>query len=305
MRSWQLTRDRLVRLATILAGIVSGQAVLYGPSLLGAKVLLPVDILAGAGIYLPRTPEVKSIQIQNIYLSDLIYVFEPARRFAAAELRAGRLPMWAPYQYAGAPFVAPMYSPFLALEYLTSSPVVLAWGQLLAALVAGLGAYLFFRRTLEVGFWPAAFAAWCYPLTGFFVFWQGYPTGLSVYWLPWLLLAVHQIARRSNRSEQPRNDQPSHGEAGSSRRLHIRSMGARAFAPGALAVFTCLVLISGHIDVAGQVLLISGFYGLWCLYDAQPKAWFGSQARKTAMTLVVGWTLGLMLAAPHLLPLLE
>ena len=163
-------RDLLI----LLAGIILGQAILYGPSLTGRKILLPLDILAWPGIYLPRTPEVARIEPQNLFLTDLLYLTEPARRFAAAEVHAGRLPMWAPYHFAGAPFIWPKFSPFLALQCSTASPVVLAWTQLLAAIVAGLGAYLFGRRVLLVGFWPAAICAWCYPLTGFFVFWQGY-----------------------------------------------------------------------------------------------------------------------------------
>ena len=166
---------------------------------------------------------------------DLVLLMEPQRRFAAAEVAAGRLPMWAPYDFAGAPFIWPKFSPFLALEYCTKSPVVLAWGALAAALVAGLGAYGFFRRALAVGFWPAAICAWCYPLTAFFIFWQGYPTDLAVYWLPWLLLAVEGTVR------------------------------GRRLAPAGLGVVTGLVLVSGHLDVAGQVLLGSGLYGLWRL----------------------------------------
>jgi hypothetical protein len=70
-------------------------------------------------------------------------------------------------------------------------------------------------------------------------------------------------------------------------------------------VVTCLVLISGQLDVAAQVLLASGFYGLWCLLQAHPKQWFQRQARRTALTLAVAWGLGFLLAAPYILPVLE
>ena len=88
--------------------------------------------------------------------SDMIYHSEPARRFAAAEIRAGRLPMWTPWNFAGAPFVWPKFSPFLAMESCTESPFVLPWSQMVVAIMAGLGAYLFCLRVLGVGFWPAA-----------------------------------------------------------------------------------------------------------------------------------------------------
>ena len=147
---------RPARLLIVLAGIILGQAILYGPSLAGRKILLPLDILAEPTYYLPHTPEVAKIELHNVARTDLIDVNEPARRFAAAELHAGRLPMWTPYNFAGAPFIWPKFSPFLALQCLTASPVVLAWSQLLAAIVTGLGAYFFCRRVLAVSFWPAA-----------------------------------------------------------------------------------------------------------------------------------------------------
>ena len=77
--------------------------------------------------------------------------------------------------------------------------MILPWVQLLAAMTAGLGFYLFCRRVLGVGFWSATIPAWCYPMTGFFVFLQSYPTCGAVYWLPWLLLAV------TERSGEPPN----------------------------------------------------------------------------------------------------
>jgi hypothetical protein len=263
-------------LVIVLAGIVLGQVILYGPSLAGWRILLPLDNLAEPTVYLPRTAEVEQIEPHNPSRSDLIYLAEPARRFAVAELHAGRLPMWTPYNFAGAPFIWPKFSPYAALQCLTASPVALAWAQLLTALVAGLGAYLFCRCVLGVGFWPAAIVSWCYPLTGFYVLWQGYGPSLSASWLPWILLAVDQTVR-----------------------------GARARAPIALSVVTCLVLVSGQLDVAAQVLLASGCYGLWCLYDACPGQWFQCRARKAVLALAVGWGLGLLLAAPYVLPVLE
>ena len=267
---------RLARLLIVLAGIILGQAILYGPSLAGRKILLPLDILAEPTYYLPHTPEVAKIELHNVARTDLIDVNEPARRFAAAELHAGRLPMWTPYNFAGAPFIWPKFSPFLALQCLTASPVVLAWSQLLAAIVTGLGAYFFCRRVLAVSFWPAAITSWCYPLTGFFVLWQGYNTCLPVVWLPWMLLAVDKTVR-----------------------------GGSALAPIGLSVVTGLVLIGGQLDVAAQVLLTSGLYGLWRLGEVHRKQWFQRPARKAALALGMAWGLGFLLATPYILPVLE
>src|SRR5271169_4983549 len=126
---------RLPGFLLVLAGIVLGQAVLYGPSLAGNKILLPLDILAQAGVYIPQTAKTVGLAPHDMILSDLVYVSEPARRFAFSEIHQGRFPWWAPYQYGGVPFVWPKFSPFLFLECLVKSPVILAWVQLLAALV--------------------------------------------------------------------------------------------------------------------------------------------------------------------------
>ena len=270
------TSQRLRNLLIVLAGIIVGQAILYGPSLVGWKILLPLDLLARPNVYLPQNPEVRKIVPHDPVLADLVEVEEISRRFVVSELHAGRWPVWAPYQYAGGPFVWPKCSPLLWLQYGTASPVILAWAQLLVAMVAGLGAYLFFRRALGVGFWPAAVVAWCYPLTGFFVFWAGYLLGGVVSWLPWLLLAVNSTVRRP-----------------------------RLIAGIQLSVVTALVLTSGPLDIAGQVLLASGLFGVWGLFDAYWRQWFHVQARRAFVLLVLGWTLGFMVAAPHLLPVLE
>ena len=209
-------------------------------------------------------------------LSDLVYQFEPARQFAVSEIHQGRFPWWAPYQYGGVPFVWPKFSPFLLLECLAKSPVILAWVQLLAALVAGTGMYFFCRKALPVGFWPATVCAWCYPLTAFFVLWQGFPTGLAVYWLPWLFLAVDRTIR-----------------------------GTHPLAAPGLSVVTFLTLVSGHSDVAGQALLGSGIYAIWCWGSAHAGKWLNRKARTAMATVLLGWGLGFLLAAPHLLPLLE
>jgi len=266
----------LRRGAIVLAGIVLGQAILHGPSLVGSKIPLPLDLLAVPSFYLPTTPETPRFVPQDFVLGDLIWSVEHARRFTAAELRAGRLPSWTPYPYGGSRFVFPCFSPFWLLKSSVASPVIIAWAELVLASVAGVGAYLFCRRALQVEFWPATFAAWCYPLTGFFVLWAGYAMTGSVAWLPWVLLAVHDAVTRPA------------GRSGV-----------------ALAASTCLVLISGQLDVAGQVLLAAGMYAVWCLVDRHGRHVLGRPAMRSVAAVLVGWSLGFLLASPYMLPLLE
>jgi hypothetical protein len=275
MKSEEPVKRRLLRLLVVLAGIVLGQAVLYGPSLVGRKILLPLDILTEPKTYIPRTPELAATSPHNVQLGDLVFTTEPGRRFLGSEIRSGRFPLWNPHQYAGGPNTWSKFSPFVMLGALSASPRVLPWIEVLAALVSGLGVYRFCRRVLRVAFWPAAIAAWCYPLTAFFVFWQGYGVAYPVVWLPWMLLAVRNTLRRGG----------------------VAGVG--------LAGVTCLVLVSGRLDIAAQVLLTSGLYALWCYFDLYRKRWYYRQALGAGVAVLVGWGLGLLLAAPDVLPTLE
>ena len=267
-RRARVMRIKLVRLAIVLAGLVAGQFLLYGPSLTGQKVLLPLDVLAQPNFYLPSGFAGPDSSAHDPVRSDLVLQFEPDRRFAAGELKQGRFPFWIPGQYGGVPFILPKYSPFFFLTCLAASPGLIAWAQLLAALVAGLGAYGFARLVLRVGFWPATLVAWCYPLTGFFILWQGYPNCAAVYWFPWLLLATDRAVR------------------------------LKKFAAPALAAVTGLVLVSGHIDVAAQALLVAGLYALWGLWDEHRRKFFGPAGRKAALLAVDRMDARIGLSAP-------
>ena len=268
--------SRLGRWAALAAGIILGQAILFGPSLAGRKILLPLDLLAQPGHLLPRTAETAAITPHDTILSDLVLSGEVYRQFFARELRAGRLPLWTPFQYAGSPATGSKFSPYRLFDVLFPSPVTLAWEQMILALIAGGGMYAWCRRGLGLAHWPALFAGWCYPLTGFFIVWQGYAPTPVVAWLPWLLLAVEGAARRP-----------------------------LSWAAPGVALLTALAILSGQPDIAAQGLLISGIYGAVRLLTIYWKRWFTRPAVCSAVALGVAWLLGLCLAMPQLLPAVE
>ena len=271
----------LRRAAILLGGVILSQAVLYGPSLAGRKILLPLDLLATSGWYLPKTPPWDNVQPRNRVFSDEILAFEFRRRFAAREVRAGRLPLWNPYNDCGSPFLAAnntgVFSPFTLPSYLFPGPETIAWVQVLKSLVAAVGAFLFFRRAMGVGFWPAIAGAWGFPLVGFLVLFRGYPPSFVVVWLPWLLLAVDAAVRRPD------------GKRGA-----------------AVAAVTALVLVSGHLAVAGLVLLGSGLYFVWRLIELHGwRSLTGRPAFRATLTTTAGWLLGMLLSAPQTIPTAE
>ena len=266
----------LRRWSVVVLGIVAGQAVLYGPSLLGLKVLLPVDHLARTNWYLPNTAETRAIVQHDMIMSDAVVDIEMLRQFTGAELREFRLPFWCPYRYAGAPSYRSSFSPPCLLGYLIASPHVLAYVQLCLALTAGVGFYVFARRVLAVRYWPAALGAWCYPLTGTFVVWQGYGPPPVVCWLPWILLAADAALRRPTGWGGP-----------------------------ALALTTAVVMVSGQTDVAGQVLLTSGLFVVWRYFQHVDRRWFAWNRLSRLSVPAGAWLLGIMASAWLLLPLME
>ena len=263
------------RLALVAAGIMAGQLVLYGSALVGSRVLLPLACLTEPGKYIPHKAGGREIQSLQPVLLDLVVQLEPDRRFAAQELAARRFPYWTPYKFGGVPFVWPKYSPFFLFSAASKSPLLIPWAHLLASLVAGFGAFAFCRRVLALGYWPATLAAWCYPITGWFVLYQGYATPVSVVWLPWLLCAIGATIRRAR------------------------------FAAPTLALVTALAVVSGNLDVAGQVLLVGGLFGLWRLWNIHGRRWAWRLLGTRCLTLLLAGTLGLLLASPYLLPVHE
>ena len=191
----------------------------------------------GAGGLSSPTPRCRPDRAQNrSWRTWWISASRPAASQSQKFMRAG-CQCGPPYNYAGAPFIGRSSRPLWHCNALplhrSCWPGPRCWSLSwpVWALTSFAGA------CSAVGFWPAAIAACCYPLTGFFVLWQGYGAPHTVCWLPWILLAVDKTVR-----------------------------GAHALAPIALSVVTCLVLISGQLDFAAQVLLGSGFYSLWCLW---------------------------------------
>jgi hypothetical protein len=268
------------RVLILLAGLALPQILLYGQSLLGVKVLLPLDNLKLTATYLPVPLEWQPYYPSNMTLIDVAIVLEPWRRFAVSEVRAGRLPLWNPYIYCGAPFLAAnqsaLFSPFRVLDYLFPGTLIIAWTQLIKAIIAGVGVYLFLRRTLSVRFWAAAFGAWAFPLTGFMVQWQGYPISQVIAWLPWSMLAVYLTVRRPSGWGGP-----------------------------LLAATTLLLLVSGHAATAAQTMIGCGLYAVWLLVANHRGRLWSLGSLGAIVALAAGWGVGIVASAAQTLPTAE
>ena len=259
----------------LLCGWIVPQLILIGPALVGIKVLVPFDLLNLPGVYLPERAEQRSVHPFDPVLMDLILVDIPAHDFCLQEFRQGRLPLWQSQNFLGAPFASwPKYSPFEIPYWIWSSLVTLAWCRLLQMLCIGVGGWVFLRNSVGLSYWPAAIGSWCFPMIGFVTLWQGFPLIGSVVWLPWMLATVDVTVRRPERW----------GAVG-------------------LTIVTSLVLLSGQPDVGGLTLLLSGFYAVSRMIAGYGHHW--SSWMNGGVALSLAWFLGILLAAPYWMPLID
>lgn len=203
----------------------------------------------------------------NQALSDVAYQIQPWLEFQRQELRAGRLPLWNPYQDAGAPFWANGQSaPLFPLHLLFAAlPEALAWLLLpwLKVMIGGLGAWWLGR---QLGLSPPAamVAAVGFPLAGMPAAYLLYPLGSAVALAPWVLAAVERVA------------------------------GGRWGLPP-LALLAGLQLLAGHPETCLHTAMLSALY---MLVRGTP----GLAPWRAWGRLLGGWLAGAAVAAVHLLP---
>jgi hypothetical protein len=212
----------------------------------------------------------------NPLLRDVTYQVQPWLLFTRRELRAGRLPGWNPFQFAGSPFwgngqsapLFPLHLLFAALP-LQLGFVLLPWLRLV---IGGCGAWMLGR---ELGLGPPAalLAALIFALSGMPVSFALFPMGNALALVPWVLWAVESLAAVSS--------------AG-------LTAGPLAAAIAALAATAGLQLLGGHPETAVHTALLSLLY-LAVRGAARPAAAFLGWA--------AGWLGGAALAAVQLLPL--
>jgi hypothetical protein len=192
-----------------------------------------------------------------------------------------RLPLWNPYfgggQPMGAdPLAALFYPPTHLVHFLSLRDyyLVLIMGHLV---FAGLGMLLLARRAVGLSRFPALVAAVSYMATPRLIshLGAGHVTLVqSVAWYPWLALACWATVREPRR------------------------WGAL------LAICLALTLLAGHPQMAYYGLLMTAGLAVWFLI----KRWQleGQQALLKPIAALAGAGLiGLLLAAVHLLPLME
>jgi hypothetical protein len=216
---------------------------------------------------------------------DTFLYFYPYWQAAAEALRHGRVPLWNPHLFMGAPFLANSQVGFFyplnwSLWLLLPTPYAVSATILLHLFIAAAGTYLLARRVLALSQTAALFAAVLFALGGYLtaqVEHVNQVQGLA--WLPWLLLVWGQGAR----------DQFARGEFASGEVARGRGQGARRVL-GVAGLFG-LQLLAGHTQTA----FISGVgLSLWALALA---LWPGREAAGAAVGRRVAASFGALFLA--------
>ena len=226
---------------------------------------------------------------------DILHYFYPYRDYAAAALRDGRIPLWNPYIFMGAPFLAnPQAAALYPLHWpLSWLPVTrqLYWSGAIHAWILALGGYALMRRW-GTG-WPAAVSA------GLILAGSGFYGGLlghinqmnGAAWLPWLMWALEgrwSCQEKMRKSEEKEN-------------ISLFWQYAALLLP--FSLFVALTLLAGHT----QTTYINLFgVGAWLLATSGRALSYGLRHLIASFLLyALGVLLGVLIAAAQLLPTLE
>ena len=150
-------------------------------------------------------PTISGAVYQPANGGDLVSFLFPVYRFAARTLSQGRLPLWNPHLYGGAPFIGDIQAGFLyppnLLLFLLNPTFDYRWMQLLSIghlWWAGLGVYVL-ARTLGCSRPAALLAGLAFGLCDILFIHLGNLNLIAVLsWSGWILAACHRALTRSS-----------------------------------------------------------------------------------------------------------
>lgn len=264
---------------------------LFGSVTLGAKTLLPADILYTAAPYRAAAAEMGVTEVQNGLLADLILQNYPWKRFLVESFQTRELPLWDPYLFGGHPFLANgQHSGLYPLTWLALLfPLPRAFGVFVTLQLglAGLAMYVL-ARVMRASRLGALLAGMTFQFSGFLVVSAVHPMIIAAAaWLPLLLALIDLTVRRA--------------------RFWRRS---RAMLPWALlgAGVLGLQILAGHAEVTYFALLVMGAFAAWRLLHTAlvtPRERWLAEVGSPALGLLLLVALGLGLGAVQLIPLYE
>ena len=276
--------------------------VLFGSSLCGGRLLLPLDNLRGEvpfRLLLPTQPH------GNLLQGDLIELVVPSLDAARRGLTEGRWPLWNSRVGAGMPLLgdpqaqalAPLAILALPFSPLRGAAVIAALRVLLALVFTFL---LLRRQGLGVG--PSLAGALAFGLSGITLLWVGWPLASSAALLPAVLYALARLAGASHgpaaEEAQPATvlgEHPGPAEDG------LPTGGERWRRDVLLlAVALAALLLAGHPETELYACLLAAAFAADLVWRSLPGRRLPLLRRMTGAALVAAGV-----AAPALLPALD
>jgi hypothetical protein len=223
---------------------------------------------------------------QTLYRADISWMHYPGQIFIAGEWMAGRVPLWDPYRQAGTPMLADpqigVLYPLRGLFLSSLSPSLeLSLFILIHFPLAAFFTYIL-ARSMSMSQAAATLAGLVFGFGGCLMA-QASNVNImtTATWLPLVLFAVIQVTRQRN-----------------------WLIALLASIPLALQIF------AAHLQIVFYTLVTIASYGLYCLVrdfffssTQQRQNW--GYALQTGLLLITTLAVGLLLAAPQLLPTSE
>src|SRR5512135_165477 len=222
--------------------------VLFWPVTLGGKTLLPVDNVYQWQPWKSAAEQFNARIPQNQLVSDLILENYAWKHFIVEAIARRTVPLWNPYLFAGAPFLAngqhSAYYPFSILFYILPITVAYGWFTVSQLFLAGAFMYVF-TRVMGMGRLASLTAAIIYQLSGFYIVSVVFTMIIAAAaWLPLLLAAIELIIQQRSIMGRPST-------------IPWIILGAVALA--------CQIM-AGHIEITYYTLLIMALYAVWRLF---------------------------------------
>jgi len=292
----------------VLGAFAVALGVLFGSSLCGGKLLLPLDNLRGEvpfRLLRPTQPH------GNLLQGDLIELVVPSLDAARRGLTAGRWPLWNSRVGAGMPLLgdpqaqalAPLAILALPFSPLRGAAVIAALRVLLALVFT----FLLLRRQ-GLGAGPSLAGALAFGLSGITLLWVGWPLASSAALLPAVLYALARLAGTSHGpaaahgpSAEEARPATIPGEHSGLAEDGLPAGGERWRRDAFLLVLAlAALLLAGHPETELYACLLAAAFAAGLLRQSLPGRRLPLLRRMTGAALVAAGV-----AAPALLPALD
>ena len=226
----------------VILGLIVLAALFFFPVVFAGRVMVPFDSLYRFPPWNAFAEQFGVTTPHNELVLDLVLENYAWKHLIVESLRAGEIPLWNPYLFAGIPFFAAgqhsaLY-PASILFYIL--PIDRAFGYFVALQIAFAAITMYaLARVLGQERLPAVLSGIVYALSGFMVVSTTFPMVISAAaWLPAILAFTELVLR----SRAPR------------RQILYALLGALCLG---------VQFLAGHVEISLYILIITAYFALW------------------------------------------